>query len=612
MNDSEKALGEAKNINNREESEKVDKVESKKSPISSLFSQEDIFKLEHNLGEVGKNLYRDLSEKLSQGFMDSSFEYANPMSHEMIHSLDEQNSTHYQILSEKVFYIKKLDSLHAKGMDYQEKKSYKEAKICFEEYLGLAQKCEENLYIMKGLIDCAQCDIYLGNYVNSMASFINVLNKLFNEKEKNDKLTLSDNNNTKGESYIENDILFELIVKVFLGISDIYSNFKHNENALVMIKQGLIYAKLTQKKDLKAQTLLHLLPILFHLEQYNIAHKITKELIELLNEGEKDEFLAEAYVYQGELLLKNGLYKDALEKGLKAHELSNLAKNTHLIGLSLALLGRINAITNNLDEAIDLLEQALSIIKNTYSHDLEKEIKHALMSVYDKKGKHKEILEIIRISDNEIDVNYKDLNIHIKEQIDEQLTNIDLMLDMLSVVKENEHNQSRVSLLEIENKLDGLTKLHNRRALEAKLENAIKENEVASLILMDIDYFKKVNDNFGHVIGDKVLKEMGHILSLVCRKEDFLARYGGEELCVMVNNSDKAIGIKTAERIRSAVEEYDWSIIAEDLKITVSMGVYLNDGYYKSPEDWVAATDSLLYRAKKSGRNRVCFNGEEE
>ncbi len=153
--------------------------------------------------------------------------------------------------------------------------------------------------------------------------------------------------------------------------------------------------------------------------------------------------------------------------------------------------------------------------------------------------------------------------------------------------------------------VDFLTKIFNRRALYEKLEYEIGRAErylyPFSILMMDIDFFKKVNDTYGHLTGDKILVQFAETIGEIIRKTDIFGRYGGEEFMLILPEIDKQGGIIVAEKIRKRIQDLTF---ADNLKITVSLGV----AEYKhglSIDDLVNAADLLLYAAKKNGRNRV-------
>ncbi len=157
---------------------------------------------------------------------------------------------------------------------------------------------------------------------------------------------------------------------------------------------------------------------------------------------------------------------------------------------------------------------------------------------------------------------------------------------------------------------DALTGLHNRRylqqALEFELARGVRAEHPFCLLMMDIDHFKRVNDTWGHAVGDVVLVKLAAILKENLRNTDLRARWGGEEFVALLLDSDRESGLKAAEKIRSVVEATSIDAgLDEPVHITISIGVA------HSPQDGVtedklfAHADAALYRAKESGRNRV-------
>jgi diguanylate cyclase (GGDEF)-like protein len=158
---------------------------------------------------------------------------------------------------------------------------------------------------------------------------------------------------------------------------------------------------------------------------------------------------------------------------------------------------------------------------------------------------------------------------------------------------------------------DPLTHLYNRRHFtdRLKMEFAFAERHRTPLaiILFDLDYFKKINDTYGHLAGDFVLSSVGAAVSRMCRAEDVLARYGGEEFVIIVRGISGDNVRKFCERIRSTVDRLavDWE--SSRIGVTVSVGLATMEGgvTFASPEALVATADANLYKAKESGRNRV-------
>jgi len=157
--------------------------------------------------------------------------------------------------------------------------------------------------------------------------------------------------------------------------------------------------------------------------------------------------------------------------------------------------------------------------------------------------------------------------------------------------------------------IDGLTGAFNRRYLEETLkkdfDRFIRYNHIFSVIMMDIDHFKKINDTYGHQAGDEVLKHLVRMVKNIIRTSDIVARYGGEEFCVVIYGSKKDDAIYVAERIRSIIKNNEVIYLDKRIKYTVSFGVSTVHKGIKDYEELLRKADTALYRAKNSGRDRV-------
>ena len=158
---------------------------------------------------------------------------------------------------------------------------------------------------------------------------------------------------------------------------------------------------------------------------------------------------------------------------------------------------------------------------------------------------------------------------------------------------------------------DGLTGLANRRHLMTKLEQEVQRarryKTPLSVVMIDIDHFKLVNDSYGHAMGDEVLRNIGKLLMAGVRTTDLAARYGGEELTLVLPHTDLAAALLVADTLRQKFAEQDHTLDGVTIRKTASMGVAARDGQGEVPnaEDLLKFADEALYRAKEGGRNRV-------
>jgi two-component system, cell cycle response regulator len=158
--------------------------------------------------------------------------------------------------------------------------------------------------------------------------------------------------------------------------------------------------------------------------------------------------------------------------------------------------------------------------------------------------------------------------------------------------------------------IDALTDIHNKRYLleflDRELARSARYGRPLALILFDIDHFKKVNDEMGHLGGDFTLRELAACVKGGIRKEELFARYGGEEFAVVLPETDRAGAIQAAERIRTLVEQQPFQYEGKAFEVTVSLGVATTAGEEAlTPSQLIRQADEKLYQAKNDGRNRV-------
>lgn len=166
-------------------------------------------------------------------------------------------------------------------------------------------------------------------------------------------------------------------------------------------------------------------------------------------------------------------------------------------------------------------------------------------------------------------------------------------------------------------KTDVLTGLHNYRYFKESIHQEIERSQrtglPTTLIMLDADHFKRVNDNWGHEIGNQALKLIADCIRNNVRKLDIACRYGGEEFAIILPSSDIGIAKQVAERVREAVEQTE--LVAgspeERVPLTISLGISSYPGHLR--DTWnqlVERTDAELYRAKQSGRNCICYSSD--
>lgn len=163
--------------------------------------------------------------------------------------------------------------------------------------------------------------------------------------------------------------------------------------------------------------------------------------------------------------------------------------------------------------------------------------------------------------------------------------------------------------LKIISRIDGLTGLYNRRYWQERFEHEFKlanrNKKPISVLMLDIDHFKAVNDNHGHQAGDKVIQSLAMLIKKATRETDICGRYGGEEFTILLPDTTTETAKLVAERIRKASERYLVQHENIEMNFTVSIGIAEFSIAFTRPLIWLEAADKALYKAKESGRNRV-------
>ena len=169
-------------------------------------------------------------------------------------------------------------------------------------------------------------------------------------------------------------------------------------------------------------------------------------------------------------------------------------------------------------------------------------------------------------------------------------------------------------LLATRAQVDGLTGLRNRayfdRRLDDELATARRSGRPLSLVLLDLDHFKRLNDDFGHPFGDRVLQAVGEVLVACLRGTDTPCRFGGEEFALVLGDTDGKVAVAIAERIRARLAALRFEQRNQIVAVTGSLGVVVSTDFAApaslSAQQMIKAADDALYTAKRAGRNRVC------
>jgi len=178
----------------------------------------------------------------------------------------------------------------------------------------------------------------------------------------------------------------------------------------------------------------------------------------------------------------------------------------------------------------------------------------------------------------------------------------DNAVNKMSLEKVNEE-------LAVLSQTDGLTKLFNRahweNCLQAEYKRWARSQHSSSLVMLDIDHFKNVNDTYGHMVGDEVIRQLAGLIREQCRETDISGRYGGEEFALILSDTNLKNAYIFAERLRKRVEQSVIKYNDIELSYTISLGIAEVEPCIKTYEAWIECADAALYHSKENGRNRV-------
>lgn len=260
----------------------------------------------------------------------------------------------------------------------------------------------------------------------------------------------------------------------------------------------------------------------------------------------------------------------------------------------LACVGEIHHQMGEVAPAEDLLGQALGRFEALGSRDEIARVLRALSQVQEARGEYSQALASLRRAGS----------------IEQRLRTEEAESRARALSARRRLDQARLETeryrrLAME---DALTGLANRRQVDERLAALMKDSRrtgsVVSVALADVDHFKGINDRFSHAVGDEVLRCVGEILRAHCRLGDVAGRYGGEEFMLVFRGLDIRAAAETCERVRRAVESWDWASIHPHLHVTVSMGLAASSSF-EDTQGMLDAADHWLYEAKHHGRNQV-------
>ncbi|QLG87086.1 GGDEF domain-containing protein [Chitinibacter bivalviorum] len=346
----------------------------------------------------------------------------------------------------------------------------------------------------------------------------------------------------------------------------------------------------------------------FELQQIDNAKKTLKQALVYAQQAKNLEYQAAAMGTLGRVALAERdfpLAHSYLERarGLNQRHQNNWGEAHNLYNLGLLALEEAQ-----IDTAIQLFRTSLNIAQTMNAAHLVYLVELGLSKALEQKGDFENALKFHQQG-------YEHHYLILRQASPQRLHIMEAKLEAERTRNENKTLREQNSLerearqhSEHIASQDPLTGLLNRRGLEARSSNMLRSNpehrQPLALLMIDIDFFKAVNDRWGHLVGDYVLRQVAALLKSGCRQDDLVCRWGGEEFLILLPSRNGVSAQDVAERLRSMVEQWPWEKIEHGLQMTISVGVthYQNDTQLTP---LVQRADRHLYQAKQAGRNRV-------
>jgi diguanylate cyclase (GGDEF)-like protein len=490
--------------------------------------------------------------------------------------------------------------------------------------LAIAESLKDKYFIAKGLINIGAIYYQTSQYEKSLAAF-------------NEALTIAnDLNDVELKSFIYNE----------LGI--LYGYFGEEDKALEYYLRAYKLSKGAGFLTSAINSLLNAAGTYQDKENFTKAIDIYEKLIPDLATNQGFSFTVYSGLSRSYLskeppdINKSYQYLQKAEQYLKTIENPSIVINFYLDKAD--VLKRLNRF----EQALASIEKAEKLIieykNNDYSF-LSLSILGTKANVYRSLGRYKEAYQLATRYVNEVKKSLRerqsgkiqDIRIRYeseqaalrKKLLEKKSSNQALILLKAKADRQNQQTyfflaslvtlifawllvrliKNQKKLLEI-SRIDSLTGLLNRRRFLQVAEQLFaqtKPGDQLSLLMIDVDNFKQINDNYGHACGDTVLKNLAKIISKQVRQGAIFARFGGEEFIILLPQVPLEQACETAERLRAAIENFSWQL-PDNKTVSISIGLASYDGnQFENLDQLIKKADDLLYKAKQTGRNKVCY-----
>lgn len=347
--------------------------------------------------------------------------------------------------------------------------------------------------------------------------------------------------------------------------------------------------------------------------------KINNYINILKNKEEKNDFNIMKYTLEADINIHNKDLKKANYNIEKAKDLLKNLKKVYIADKDIYLkdvIGEYYEARSKNKEAIESYEEAYSIAKDRENIEYQRLVLNNLSDIYKRLGYKEEIIKtqekIINLMDSEKvsigeDYVYYSYTLREKQQMvkEENKRKYRDVLYIILFLLAASIGYKYINKLVKSNRYDSLTNVYNRGRFNRDYNKLMKKNHSDfALVMLDIDDFKSINDNFGHNVGDAVLINVCNIIKNVIGQKRELYRYGGEEFIIIFNEEEKESVLVVSERIRRNIEAM---VLKENISVTISIGVAFSNESRIYGVDILKKADQNLYKSKTSGKNRVTF-----
>ena len=388
----------------------------------------------------------------------------------------------------------------------------------------------------------------------------------------------------------------EYVGNPMMNIGIIRRQQKQYDLALEFLNRSLEARRQQQDKHGEALVWYNIGTVHFEKDQFVTAVESYQRCIEIARECGDRKMESDGLLNQARAKGRQGLTAAAFDQLQRAQELIDQTGSIRLLPALYLTYGELFERTEDYRRALDYYKKYSEVHDQQHSRQVEERLRGLRTSFEaDQTRKENEIYRLRNIELTRANQELEQLNKLIKKG-DEYRSK--LMEQVASQSQELERLAQQ----------DGLTGLFNRRyldeALEREFARAKRYHEPLTIAMMDIDNFKQVNDAISHHAGDEVLKIVAGILKANCRTVDLVARYGGEEFVMAFPETAVPQAAAVCERIRGAIEQFFWTRISTELRVTISIGL-CDDLSLPNHEKLLSAADARMYQAKQQGRNRV-------